>query len=444
MLEQMPPPLPPPRPRVNTQSEMSRTYTNPESISSKKRKRNIFETVFSRHKSITKSKTSKTPKDQMIESPTIDLLRSHRMSYSSPDLRKVDVEVDVTHCISELENELMGRSSATEFSLRNETSILNSTISDKEALDDERNISENILSSYNISCNDSKVNLVGSNFNVKVETKSVVTVIDCPSGYCQMAPIIRSNSASSPISAPALPEKSPFFAETLSQPQIPIDVVTKAITFRRDYGMEASLQNFENLTISKGNSRRSSRDIKCMSTDQTETKKPTDSPKPNNSFDEKYPSYYPNDVQKTPQKNHRKPDAIDFLTKPNTPERTENVYIATPRHSTNSSTKTPNDTSSNLASQSPTKRVVPSSGAELLPPSLKPSMTQTISSTSPLLYHKYATVTPLKESASCKKSHDISSSLKRFSSLPRFKKIDFSPLKLKINSVLNRHNPDQM
>lgn len=438
----MPPPLPPPRPRVNTQTELNRAYTNPESISSKKRKRNIFETVFSRHKSISKRKSSK-PKEQMAvaESPAIELIRSHRMSYSSPDLRKADVdEVDVAHCVNEFENELMARSSATEYSLRNEISILDSTASDREAFDDERNISENILSTFDISCNDSKVNLVGSNFNAKIETKSVATIIDCPSGYCQMAPIIRSNSASSPVSAPELLPKTPSFTENLNQQQNPVDVA-KAITYRRDYGMEASLQNFENLTISKGNSRKSFKDAKTNSSEQTKSKtKSTGSSKPkkhNNSFDEKYPSYYPNDVQKTPPKHQRKNDAIDFLSKPTTPERTENVYIATPRHGTNRSTKTPKE-SSNLVVLSPTKSLVSSSATELLTPSMKSS------SGSPLFYHKYATVTPMKESVSCKKSSDITSSMKRFSSLPRFKKIDFSPLKLKINSVLQRHNPDQM
>ncbi|KAG4076959.1 hypothetical protein HA402_015946 [Bradysia odoriphaga] len=141
-------------------------------------------------------------------------------------------------------------------------------------------------------------------------------------------------------------------------------------------------------------------------------------------------------MQKTPLKNHRKNDGIDFLAKPSTPERAENLYIATPRHGTNRSTKTP--------IESPTKPLVSSSATELLTPSTKSSIPETISSGSPLFYPKYATVTPLKESVSCKKVSDIASSMKRFSSLPRFKKIDFSPLKLKINSVLQRHNPDQM
>lgn len=449
MLEEMPPPLPPPRPRVNTQTEINRAYTNPESISAKKRKRNIFETVFSRHKSMQKRKTSKSKEQtNKAETPITELIRSHRMSYSSPDLSKADLN----HYVNEFEGDLMARSSATEFSIHNEHSFLNSTASsDKEIFDDERNISENILSNFNISCNDSAVNLVGSNLNANMEQKSVAAIIDEVSGYCQMAPIIRSDSAISPVSAPELPPKSQFIVDKLSQRRTPPVDVTKTITFCRDYNMEASLQNFENLTISKESSQRSTTDH----TKEISSPSPSDekkSPKPskqhnNNSFDEKYPSYYPNEVQKTPTKHYRKNDGINYLAKnPHTPERAaENLYIATPRHRSNrSSKKTPKE-SSKLVVLSPANSLVSIGTSEFLTPSMQSSISETISSASPLLYNKYATVTPMKDSASCKKTNDITSSIKRFSSLPRFKKIDFSPLKLRINSVLQRQQqPDPM
>lgn len=449
ILEELPPPLPPPRPRVNTQTEMNRAYTNPESITSKKRKRNIFETVFSRHKSMQKRKTSKPAKEQptiKAESPIVELIRSHRMSYSSPDLSK-DVDTDVNHYVNGFESDLMARSSATEFSIRNEYSILDSTTASDtgEMFEDERNISENILSTYNISCNESTVNLVGANLIETGEKKPVATLIDHASGYCQMAPIIRSTTST--LSAPELPPKTPFVFSSTNQRQIPVDV-TKAITFCRDYGMEASLQNFENLTISKDISQKSIKNTKNIST----TTSPSDVIKPNNltaspgtgkhnkSFDEKYPSYYPNDVPKTPlPKDQRKNGTIDQLTtQTQTTERTENLYIATPRHGANrSATKTTKSTV-----KSPTTT---SSASQLLNTSLKSSIPyEALSNASPILFHKYATVTPVKESVSCKKSTEITSSMKRFSSLPRFKKIDFSPLKLKINSVLQRQSPDQM
>lgn len=443
LLEEMPPPLPPPRPRVNTQTEINRAYTNPESISSKKRKRNIFETVFSRHKSMQKRKPAKSKEPTTkAESPIIELIRSHRMSYSSPDLSKVDVN----HYVNEFESDLMARSSATEFSIRNEHSFLNSTAtSEKEIFDEDRNISENLLSNFNISCNDSTVNLVGSNLNPNTDKISVATIIDDVSGYCQMAPIIRSDSAISPVLAPEFPPKSPFIVNNFSQPQTPVDV-TKTITFCRDYGMEASLQNFENLTISKESSQRSIiKNIKAISSpspsDQQKAKKSTGSPKPckhNNSFDEKYPSYYPNDVQKTPLKDYRKNDGINYLANsPNTPERAENLYIATPRHGSCRSTKKSKE-SSKLVAVSPTNSLISSNISQLVTPSMKSSISENISSASPILFYKVG------DSATCKKSNDITSSMKRFSSLPRFKKIDFSPLKLKINSVLQRHSPDQM
>lgn len=435
-LEEMPPPLPPPRPRVNTESELNRAYTNPESISLKKRKRNIFETVFSRPKSMQKRKSPKPKEQEMkVESPIIDLIRSHRMSYSSPDLSKVDVN----QYVNEFESDLMGRSSATEFSIRNEYSILNSTAGNEELeiFDDERNISDNILSTYNISCNDSTVNLVGSHLNEEKATKlkPVAKLIEDPSGYCQMAPIIRT----SPVSAPELPPKTPFVFDNTSQRPVPTDL-TRTITFCRDYTMEASLKNFEQLSISKEKNHQKS----IKNTKNISPPSPFEPPyKHNNSFDEKFPSYYPNDLPKTtPVKDHRKNGGIDYLSKSATvPARKENVYIESPRHS---SPKTSKD-SAKLAIKSPTKSLlVPSSASQLLTPTMRSSMSERISSASPILYHKYATVTPIKDPASCKKSNDITSSIKRFSSLPRFKKIDFSPLKLKINSVLQRQNPDQM
>lgn len=443
----MPPPLPPPRPRLNTQSEINRAYTNPESISAKKRKKNIFETVFSRHKSMQKRKSAK-PKEMSPkpESPILELLRSHRMSYSSPDLSKVDI----IHYVNEFESDLMARSSATEFSIRNEHSFLNSTTSSQKQFDNERNISENILSTFNISCNDSTVNLVGSNLNVNTPKTPVATIIDDQSGYCQMAPIIRSDKAISPV--PELPPKSPYTAN-INQTQFPFDV-TKSINFCRDFGMDASIQNFENLTISKDNSQKSLKATKAIASpspsDQIKCKITSKSPKKckqlNGSIDEKYPSYYPNDVQKTPMKDSHKNGGINYLSEgTDTPERAENLYIATPRHGKvtyrTKLSSSPNEPSSKSQLLTPSHKP-----SQFLTPSHKPSMPGAISSASPLLYQKYATVTSIKvgDSSSCKKSNDITSSMKRFSSLPRFKKIDFSPLKLKINSVLQRQNPDQM
>lgn len=428
---------------MNTQTEINRAYTNPESITSKKRKRNIFETVFSRHKNVQKSKSSK-PKELSTkpESPIIELIRSHRMSYSSPDLS----QADINHYVNDFESDLMARSSATEFSLRNEHSFLNSTSSSEKQFDDERNISENILSTFNISCNDSTVNLVGSKLiNAKVPT--VAAIIDEVSGYCQMAPIIRSDVANSPVVVPELPKKS-------SQRRIPADV-TKTITYCRNYGVEASIQNFENLTISKESCHSSVKDSETTESSQTDqlngkisTVSPESCKRNNDSFDEKYPSYYPNDVQKTPPKHSRKNEGNNYLPKvTNTPERTENVYIATPRHrgTVTYSTTASNQSSKNLSILSPTNSIVTSSTSYLLTPQFKTSMPKPISSASPLLYEKFSTVTPkISGTTSCKKSNDTGSNMKRFSSLPRFKKIDFSPLKLKINSVLQRQNPDQM
>ncbi|KAJ6642776.1 hypothetical protein Bhyg_07730, partial [Pseudolycoriella hygida] len=445
--EEMPPPLPPPRQRLYTQSEINRTYTNPESISSKKRKRNIFETVFSRNK----VRKSPKPKEQSakLESPVIELIRSHRMSYSSPDLSKAEV----TNYINEFENDLMARSSATEFSIRNEHSFLNSTTSSEKGIfDDERNISENILSNFNISCNESAVNLVGSNL-IEIEPTekvSVAMIIDDASGYCQMAPIIRGDLALSQVSAPELPPTSPLVDS--SARRLPVEM-TKAITFCRDYGMEASLQNFENLTISKENSQRLRKDTKVLSSPNS-MKKSTDladqqaslqTSKHSSSFDDKYPSYYPNDV--TPSKDYRKNNESNYLAgkEEYVPERTENVYITTPRHGSNPSTKKSKE-SSKLVVLSPTNPLVSCKSSQLSTPSTKLSIADSTSCASPLLYHKYATVAPskVKDTASCKKNIEITSSTKRFSSLPRFKKIDFSPLKLKLNSVLQRQNNDQI
>lgn len=454
----MPPPLPPPRPRVNTQSEISRAYTNPESISSKKRKRNIFGSVFLRHKSMQKPKTSKT-KDFSTkpESPAIELICSHRMSFSSPDLSKADVN----HYENEFECDLMmARSSATEFSFRNEHSILNSTISsasEKQQFDDVVNISENILSTFNFSCNDSTVNLVGSNLNGNQMTPNVATIIEDISGYCRMAPIIRNDPVDSPVMAKELP---PIVSSKFNknQQQFPTSLVN-TITFRRDYGLEASIQNFENLTISKNSSGNSIKDTTISNPiyKYIESSSPTNeslalddisiisSEKSkqsiNDSLDEKYPSYFPNDVSKPTPKDVRKENGINQLSNAtNSPSRTENLYIATPRRGIKSTP--PSKPTMNGIDNTPKNGLLTS----MMTTPMHQSIPLNISSASPLLYEKFAAVTPVNVAveSSSKKSSDIANSIKRFASLPRFKKIDFSPLKFKINSVLQRQNPDQM
>lgn len=189
---------------------------------------------------------------------------------------------------------------------------------------------------------------------------------------------------------------------------------------------------------------------------------------PSNQNDEKYPSYYPNTSPTTP-------DAPKVLTTKKSPKvllvrshhhqtpRTENVYIATPH--TKSSRKSPpahksssthkvqiksryrgsSNTPTSTKSVTPNELAIRNISIEIEPdPNNRHSNSKTPAKRSARESTENVAATPIPTIIDDTGSTGLAASLKRFRTLPRFRGIDFSPLKLRINNVLQRYNSDNI
>lgn len=377
-----------------------------------------------------------------------------------------------------------------------------------------RNVSEDILSTYNMSCNLSTVNLVGAKLNEKNDTCPLThrnsRVIEDVSGYCAMAPVIHSaavvnfqKSLDDMLIVCSTKQNknhdtsSGYIEATINgKPKIAAaktydDDNMHSITVRRDY------DDFLNETNDRSFAAKSNPNIVYTFSNSFQSTPPLDlvddaSPdiselNRNNSYrciysspctlpiDDKYPSYYPNHIGSGTIDKHIRTVAatVDKIGKKRTKhrhdnrvERVENVYVESPqktptkRRQSRSSTET---TPATMRSPKNISLTIKSGGGTLTATTSSPLIGQS-SNTTPRLYKKYATlarITPNRygnaaavgsiaektigdSSGGRLKKSDIGNSLKRFASLPRFRKIDFSPLKMKLNSVLHRQNTDNI
>lgn len=390
---------------------------------------------------------------------------------------------------------------------------------------DDMNISENILSTYNISCNMSTINLVGSNVVASVKTAQLE---DHSSGYCRMVPIFTdvAKEYEQPVQMPIIYPRTPTDES--------VDI-KKAITFDRGDNVVDSLRILSICTPQNRHSGSSTENIEPPQQHPAATPKEviyanittketpltlhnsqssrkrlkgknlflcSRSPSNQSSNDEKYPSYYPNTSPTTPDAptvltTKKSPQAVRVRSHHHQTPRTENVYIATPH--TKSSRKSPPSYASSTnkvqvksryrgSSYTPTstnKTVTPKASAirnisiQIEPdpnnrhinsnslivmnaPGSGDGDNNVAAQTPNRLYQKYAThtrISPIRRAASNSTedvvtpiptiiddagSTGLAASLKRFRSMPRFRGIDFSPLKLRINNVLQRYNSDNI
>lgn len=453
-----PPPLPP-RSRKNTDcSSLQRSYTTPESEMVKK-KWSLFDNVFGKSK---RAEMRRREKPNLAQPRELQLLKAKRNSFSSPDLFQLDVSFNNS------------ASANNSFDIDNQCNISSSNSYELENLCEEAaehleeensNISRSLRPNFelNLQSDISSVNLVGSSYYIHdADDSSPKTVpATSPPGYLEMRPgkgfdmkkveeldIKCKNdvlyhlkySFDSPITykrefdydtlpasqiiyangkheephyvcmtkatkvSPQLPPRIPKRVEPTYMPmnRIPVVVIE-------------SHQNVQNSHIEIANA-------------NLRTKR--------HSVDEKIPSYYPNydvPVKVNGSPRVRSSTSEGVMIKKTPPkivtteaiERKESNAITIPvrkgKRFGSFSAKSLNDNNNN---------------SEGIP--------------SPEVSMKYATISRLtvkntdencKLSPTIKKSGSISpTSIKRFTSLPRFKKIDFSPLRLKISSVLQRHN----
>lgn len=432
------PPALPPRLRVNT-LEIHRSYTNPETATFKKKTRTVFSSMFSRSKrstSCSESPQNQTPvkncvvvKDvevvpkRRIKSRFLgfDLLENKRNSFSSPDLTKFNQysndyfdAVDIGSCSSEFE--IFGSTSSSSNNTSNDFLNIDFNFTTEGVKEEELNISERINSNFNISCNTSTVNLVGSNCNSDEEQilskRKNLVFIDDLSGYCIMKPII--------------PKKD----------QDGLRLVTLERGLEKEFKFEDLFKGDKNDVILYENIK----NLKIMDNkpidnllkeEQEEEEEFYKSPK-TRTFDDKVPSYFPNNCSTT------KPRKIIVKNLTNlTVSNNENFYTPSPLNKKDSIRR------KFIKKKSPE---VPSTNVYIEEIKSDDSFEEEVKPqpTTPRLYQKYATLARLSPTRylSQKKNVDGGGTVKRFASLPRFKKIDFSPLKIKINAVLQRHNSE--
>lgn len=508
----LPPPLPP-RSRTNTDEGESfhRSYTNPESATFIKRG-GLFDNVFWRHKrSESYSNDQQTISTNLCSSSNCNsdyVLSPHhrqpshliinsstvvnkRNSFSSPDL------FDAKH----FENNFLVPTTPN----HSTDSVDNKSINNDDDNDDRRNVSEDILSTYNMSCDLSTINLVGAKLAIDSSCSILPTqiqqqnrnsrVIEDVSGYCAMAPVIHSVSVlefqkhlnEAPLHNN---DNSGVYIEPNRREYITDTPNSSNVTFRRDYS--DFIDNNESLLSPSTNPNIVYTFSDSLLSDQSSANNTPSSAATINvspeefiykspytgitiSKDDKYPSYYPNPigngtssiinndnnltvaetVEKILSKKRKKPIK-------NSTKRVENVYVPSPQKTP--ITKTTKSPSISLTIESTNDNLVTST---ISCPLIEIETPTTPKTPTPRLYKKYATLTRTTPknrytgssgsilsvdgtetnvantgSELKKSSSDIGNTLKRFASLPRFRKIDFSPLKIKLNNVLHRQNSD--
>lgn len=447
------PPALPPRLRVNT-LEIHRSYTNPETETFKKKTRTVFSSMFGRSKRSTSCseppqiqtpiKNANPIKDVSAEvvvaaAPKrriksrflgFDLLENKRNSFSSPDLTKFNQysndyfdAVDIGSCSSEFE--IFESTSSSSTNTSNDFLNIDFNFTTDGVKEEELNISERINSNFNISCNNtSTVNLVGSNCNLDEQiltNRKNLVFIDDLSGYCIMKPIIpkKDQDGLRLVTLERGLEKE-FKFEDL---------------FKGDKNDLVLYENIKNLKIIDNKPNNDNLLMEEHEEEEEEEEEFYKSPK-TRTFDDKVPSYFPNNCSIT------KPRKIIVKNLTNlTVSNSENFYTPSPLKKNDSIRRKYNK------KKSPE---VPSTNVYIEEVKSDESFEEVKSQpTTPRLYQKYATLARLsptrystQEKSQKKTTGDGGGTVKRFASLPRFKKIDFSPLKIKINAVLQRHNSE--
>uniref|UniRef100_A0A1Q3EW21 Uncharacterized protein n=1 Tax=Culex tarsalis TaxID=7177 RepID=A0A1Q3EW21_CULTA len=480
--EDIAPPLPP-RPRSHTNEfELQRSYTTPESDYLKKKKHwLLFESMFGRRRTNSGSsgagaKTSKAvgnpevrkqPTDQKVvyrdKVARLRFSENKRNSFSSPDLSALKVDEggnvatsgdnlsDEGSCSSEfyvqrevdyieedcfLSSELLPGSRCPSI----EESLANLLINGEDSRfgGSAMNVSEKVVPNLNDSCNSSTVNLVGFSCTMAPKEEPL-------EGYCEMG-------------APG----TGFNRLKLQEVELrkPVDDVAGVV--------ESIYMDMVGKPGASEEASRSSSTSSGVSSMYSNTSSVCSSGKQRNSIDDKIPSYYPNEDFRTPKK-------VESVAPRKSPKPKEVKRTASPRNSQRKHQVPPGIStmprackSAQKPTSSKTKLSIRSASSErcATTPLDDASPTKNIENSPPerlLLFQKYATIARsnsptsggkyAEKNSSSKKGGSaagpeaatiIGSSRGRFGSLPRFAKFDLSPLRLKINSVLQRHNSENL
>lgn len=440
-----PPPLPP-RTRLNTECSMiQRSYTNPESdmMMMSKKKWSLFDNVFGKSK---KSEAKRREKSHLLPKE-LQLLKAKRNSFSSPDLSHLDASLErlsTDHANCSFESDAPANISAS-----NSYELDNLNEVDEDFENDQPNVSYNIKPNFhlNLDANSSSVNLIGSNCNLPnrsylEQPSTVIQPSTTPPGYLEMRP--GKGFDRQKVEELDRQLENEYIYRLKYSYESPIN-------FRResDYNLPPPADSLYSNTPKKSAAQDEPHYV-CMTrgrrvssttpvaeiTHKTTPVKSAGEPiylpmnrsnKQRQSIDDKVASYYPNydvPIRKTPVARVTPLNKSNSIAIPSrTPKRNGSVISQTILHDNNDIDERYSESPKKYATLSRVQ--VPSSiESELSESSPPPSPTGTLKSN--------------------KSSRSISpNSFKRFASLPRFKKIDFSPLRMKISSVLQRsQNPN--
>ncbi|XP_019546458.3 uncharacterized protein LOC109414129 [Aedes albopictus] len=492
--ENVPPPPLPPRPRLHTNEfELQRSFTTPEADFLKKKKHwHLFESMFNRRRansgsacmgSVSDSKPLKTESSsankavastadqKVVYRDKVAHLRfseNKRNSFSSPDLSLLKVDGGSTDnisnggsCSSEfyiqqegdfIEEDCFMSSEMLSASKRSsiEESLSRMAITDEEKDRHGMNVSENIVPSFNISCNTSTVNLAGWTCMKPVMETAPVS-LPAPEGYCVMG-------------APG----TGFDRQKLQKVEMRIRSTSETC---QD---ESLYMNMEGKGVVNEEASRSSSTSSGVSSIYSNRSSICSTNRNRNSIDDKIASYYPNEDFRLPKKVEPSPPITvgakpskEIVRRPST-KRSETQRTTSPKTSHRKASPQNVSTMPRM-SKSPQKppchksRITTRSGSSERSP--YPIITVTDAAPSknsennppgpivtPKLFKKYATIARGTSTSPSKYQEKISArkgadplpvgNTKRFGSLPRFAKIDLSPLRMKINSVLQRHNSE--
>lgn len=428
-----PPPLPP-RSRKNTEcSSIQRSYTTPESEMVKK-KWNLFENVFGKSK---KNEAKRREKLSQLQPRELHLLKAKRNSFSSPDLLNLDTSLDGN--TSDNGNLSFDVDAPANISASNSWELDNLNEVDEEIETHQTNVSHQIKPNFQLNLNAdlSSVNLIGSNCNLNyhhntsshLEEPQLIQPSTTPPGYLEMRP------------GKGFDIKK---VEELDR-QLQNDYLYRLkysyespINFRResDYNLPPSGETF--YSNSPNSAVRDEPHYVCMTKNTRITHTPVvddfKSTTPakseaepiylpmnrskRQSIDDKIPSYYPNSNYDVPMRKTPVARITPLKEKSNSiniPLRTCKRNGSINHHSND------NNNNEDRESESPKKYATLSR--------------MTVSNS----IENQRNTSPPSPSRSQKSGSISPTSLKRFASLPRFKKIDFSPLRMKISSVLQRN-----
>lgn len=466
-----PPPLPP-RVRKNTDcSSLQRSYTTPESEMVKK-KWNLFENVFGKSKR-SELKRRERPV-QAVQPRELQLLKAKRNSFSSPDLTHLDVgfnDPPCGNCSFDLDNP-SNISASNSYELDN----LCEEEAEHEPANEQMNsnISRLIKTNFELTLanNTSSANLVGSSYNLGVidDCSPQTQPSTSPPGYLEMRPgrgfdIKKVEELDTQLKNDVLYRlKYSFDSPITYKREFEYDSLppTRAVVKTNERNVSAEPHY---VCMTKGASQSLPRSTMIEEPTympmnrlpngvvalQTVQNKPIESTNncmrtaKRHSVDEKVASYYPNyDV---PMKCNSSSSIRSLRSPPKivTPEEDPSQNVQQNGSCPNgflvpSTTETSPRKSKRLGSFSMSSRNDNNNNGK--------SSNQEISK-------KYATISRVTVKSNMdddhherkllpttiKKPGSISpTSIKRFASLPRFKKLDFSPLRLKISSVLQRSN----